>query len=42
MQSLRRKEALAFYVTISPWLVGFLAFTAGPMLISLLASLTNW
>ena len=42
MRSLRRKEALSFYVTISPWLVGFLAFTAGPVLISLLASFTNW
>jgi len=42
LRSLRRKEALSFYVTISPWLVGFLAFTAGPVLISLLASFTNW
>ncbi len=42
MRSFQRKEALSFYLAISPWLVGFLAFTAGPMLISLFASFTNW
>lgn len=42
MRVLRRKEAISFYLTILPWLVGFLAFTAGPMLISLLASFTDW
>ena len=42
MQSLHRKEALSFYITITPWLLGFLLFTAGPMVISLLASFTDW
>jgi multiple sugar transport system permease protein len=42
LSSLRRKEAISFYLTISPWLAGFLAFTAGPMLLSLLTSFTNW
>jgi multiple sugar transport system permease protein len=42
LRSYQRKEAISFYLTISPWLVGFLAFTVGPMLISLLASFTNW
>lgn len=42
MNSIRRREAVSFYLTISPWLLGFLAFTAAPMLISLFASFTNW
>jgi multiple sugar transport system permease protein len=42
LRSYHRKEALSFYIAIAPWLVGFLLFTAGPMLISLLASLTDW
>ena len=39
---MKRREAIAFYLTIAPWLVGFLAFTAGPMLLSLYASFTDW
>jgi multiple sugar transport system permease protein len=42
MNLLRRREAISFYLAISPWLLGFLAFTAGPMLLSLFASFTNW
>jgi len=42
LRSLHRKEALSFYIAISPWLVGFLLFTAGPMMISLLISFTDW
>ncbi len=42
MRSAHRKEALNFYITIAPWLVGFVLFTAGPMLISLWASFTDW
>lgn len=38
----RRREAIAFYLTISPWLVGFVFFAAGPMLLSLFASFTDW
>ncbi len=37
-----RRDTIAFYLTISPWLVGFLAFTLLPILISLYASFTNW
>ncbi len=40
--TLKRREAISFYLSISPWLVGFLAFTAGPMLLSFLASFTSW
>jgi multiple sugar transport system permease protein len=35
-----RREALAFYVFISPWLIGFLVFTLYPMLASAYYSLT--
>jgi len=35
-----RREALAFYLFISPWLIGFLAFTLYPMLASAYYSLT--
>ncbi|MCM3127130.1 MULTISPECIES: sugar ABC transporter permease [unclassified Paenibacillus] len=31
-----------FYLFISPWLFGFLAFTAGPMIYSLYMSFTDW
>ena len=42
MRSGHRKEALQFYLAIAPWLVGFILFTAGPMLISLWTSFTDW
>jgi multiple sugar transport system permease protein len=38
----RRREAIEGYIGISPWLIGFLVFTAGPMLASLYLSLTDW
>jgi multiple sugar transport system permease protein len=38
----RRREAVEGYLGISPWLVGFVVFTAGPMLASLAISLTDW
>jgi multiple sugar transport system permease protein len=31
----RHREALAFYLFASPWIIGFLAFTVGPMLASI-------
>jgi multiple sugar transport system permease protein len=37
-----RREAIAFYLTISPWLVGFVLFIAGPMVASLWVSFTAW
>jgi len=36
------REALFFYICVSPVLIGFLAFTAGPMVASLIISLTKW
>jgi multiple sugar transport system permease protein len=37
-----RRNTITFYLTISPWLVGFAAFTLLPILISLYASFTDW
>src|SRR5919205_3378351 len=36
------REAIEGYIGISPWLIGFIIFTAGPMLASMALSLTNW
>src|SRR5437764_155481 len=37
-----RREAWEGVLLASPWLVGFLLFTAGPMLASFLLSFTRW
>jgi len=37
-----RREALWGFACASPWLVGFVVFTAGPMLSSIVLSLTSW
>jgi multiple sugar transport system permease protein len=37
-----RREAVAFYLTISPWLIGFIAFTVIPIAISFYLSFTQW
>jgi multiple sugar transport system permease protein len=42
MSPSRRREALLFYLCISPWLLGFLLLTVGPMLYSLYISFTRW
>lgn len=42
MNRLRRQEAITGYLFIAPWLIGFLAFVAGPMIWSLYASFTNY
>jgi multiple sugar transport system permease protein len=39
---LRRREALAAYGFLSPWLVGFTVFMAGPMVASFALSLTDY
>lgn len=39
---LARREALAFYLCIAPWLLGLLLFVLGPMIASLAISLTRW
>jgi multiple sugar transport system permease protein len=36
------REKIAGFLFISPWLVGFAAFYAGPMLFSFVVSFTNW
>ena len=40
--SLASREAIAFYLCISPWLLGFLLFVLGPMIASLVLSFTRW
>jgi multiple sugar transport system permease protein len=40
--SAARQEEIAGYVAISPWLLGFLLFTAGPILASLFLSFTRY
>lgn len=37
-----RRETLLFYGFISPWIIGFIVFTAIPMLASLGLSFTDW
>lgn len=39
---LERTEAKWAYLFISPWIIGFLVFTLGPMLASLFFSFTQW
>ena len=39
---MRRHELLLGYAYISPWLIGFLLLTAGPMIVSLYLSGTSW
>lgn len=41
-RSLRAKEALAFYLFIAPWALGFLVFTLGPIVASLVLSFTRY
>jgi len=36
------KDTTKFYLLISPWLIGFLIFIAGPMIASIIISLTEW
>lgn len=42
LSGLRRREALEGYLYISPWIIGFILFSAGPMLGSLVLSLTKY
>lgn len=42
MSPLRRKEAMFGYIAITPWLIGFLVFTAGPMAYSAYLVFTEW
>ncbi len=38
----RQREAMQGYLYITPWFIGFLIFTAGPLLASLVLSFTKW
>jgi multiple sugar transport system permease protein len=37
-----RREAIAFHLFAAPWIIGFLCFTLGPMVISFLLSFTQY
>ncbi len=38
----RADKTIAFWLFISPWLIGFAVFTVGPMVSSIYVSLTSW
>src|SRR5215212_2513819 len=40
--SLARRESLWAYAFVTPWIIGFLIFTVGPMLVSLFFSFTSY
>ncbi|PSL36394.1 carbohydrate ABC transporter membrane protein 1 (CUT1 family) [Planomicrobium soli] len=40
--TMRRKESIYGYIFVLPWIIGFLAFTAGPLVFSFAASFTNY
>lgn len=40
--TMRRKESIYGYLFVMPWIIGFLAFTAGPLVFSFMASFTNY
>jgi len=40
--ALARRETIAFYLCISPWLLGFVLFVLWPMVASLFISFTRW
>lgn len=42
MKSLRARDTLWFYLFASPWIIGFLLFSLGPMVASLYLGLTNY
>lgn len=37
-----RREAIEGYISIAPWILGFLAFTVGPLLASVYYGFTEW
>lgn len=42
LKSLRAYEAITGYAFISPWVIGFLVFTGGPIIASMILSFFNW
>ncbi len=41
-QTLRGKEAISFYLFILPWVIGFLVFTVGPIIVSFFLSFMEY
>lgn len=41
-QTLRGREAISFYLFVLPWIIGFLIFTLGPIIASLVFSFTDY
>lgn len=39
---MKTREGMWFYFFISPWLIGFIALTLGPILFSIVMSFTDW
>lgn len=42
MLSARKREAINGYIMITPWLLGFVLWTLGPMVVSLVMSFMDW
>ena len=42
MSPMTRREAIAGYISVSPWVIGFVLFTLGPILASIYFSFTQW
>src|SRR5262249_32728918 len=42
MTGAERRQAMLFYITVAPWIIGFVAFTVIPVGISAYLSLTKW
>ena len=40
--SMKRREALMFYILVAPWIIGFLVFTIAPIAYSIYISFTKW
>ena len=40
--TMARRQTLEFFICISPWLIGLVVFTAGPMLAAVWLSLVDW
>jgi multiple sugar transport system permease protein len=42
MNPMARREAMEGYLSLTPWMIGFVAFTAIPIVISIVLSFTQW
>lgn len=42
MNPLQRREAMAGYFSLTPWMIGFLVFTAFPIVVSIILGFTEW